>query len=183
MKTYFFIVLTFFIIGSFYSKAAEFKLDQIQVENKFSNACEVSLQEVLEPQFLLNQGNMLVSSHVIVGISSIFCGTIGLHRFILNQNASGIKHVSISGLALLTLVVGFIITGLETTNIGDSAFAAGIIMATTAAVVELVHFSYVLVEGVIYLCTPAAKFKRQGGLLYDQSFFAPFKRHSTTSSH
>jgi hypothetical protein len=97
MKTYFFIVLAFFIVGSFYSKAAEFKLDQARIELLFNKSLDItkyirsqdststadSIPEYKDPA-LVNRKK--------AAWLAILGSPLGLHSFYMGHYKAGRQH-------------------------------------------------------------------------------------------
>jgi hypothetical protein len=175
MKTVF--IALFCLLGlAKITKASEFKLDQCFIGGKFENACEVSLDEFVVSNRIADTMVSEIPHHFLVGLTSFVIGTFGVHRFIMHQESSGYVHMFANIGAAAAMLAGIIATG-SSSGISSTAYGLGISLITFSVVFELVHIAFTVVEGVVYICTPQSKFTKKGGLLYDQSFCAPFKRH------
>ena len=160
----------------FSAHASKYKLDQCFLESKFEKACEVPFLAFSETSENTSDVIAGVPNHFLVGLSSVILGTFGVHRFMLHQKSAGIKHLALTGVSL-GLLFGAVAVANSQNGSWDTNITVAFFMALGAIALEASHIAYTIVEGVIYLITPQSKYTKKGGLLYDQSFFAPFKLH------
>lgn len=181
MQKIFFTTLLVFFCWCNISRASDFKLDATQLEQKFENAVEVSFLDVtpttVNSEHLINKN--------LIALSSVFCGTIGLHRYLLGHRESAKEHLIRTGASVLVFFAGIIVFyyGENSSNItGYGVMFAGAIIAVSGLLYGVAQEVFVIVEGVIYLLTPKERFNAKNGLRYDPRYFAAFKFHDVVET-
>lgn len=177
MKKYFFSTFLAIFCWVNTTSASGFKLDAIQLEQKFENAVEVSLNDFSAPISL--EKEVRVVNKNVVALSAFFCGTLGLHRYLLGHNESAKGHLIRLGSALALIVGGVIvfIVG-DSGNVSDyGVMFVGALILIPGILYAAAQEVFVIFEGLIYLFTPKERFNAKNGLRYDPRYFAAFKYH------
>ena len=173
------LILGFLFLGiNSVSIANDFKLDQGSIETKFDISVEVPIEHFTYFAAIKDGVTSRVIDQNIAGVLAICCGTFGAHRFYMGQMDAGLKHLAVTvlvgafGAASLIALGTTSPTGTTTT----SNIITGFSMVTygLAYCGSFAHGVYTLVEGIMYLVMPEAKF--QGKIVKDPAFFAAFKR-------
>lgn len=172
------LIVSFLILGfNFVSSANDFKLNQGSIETKFNNSVEVPIEHFTYFAAIKDGVTSRVIDQNIAGVLAICCGTFGAHRFYMGQMDAGLKHLAVTvlvgafGAASVIALSTTSPTGTTTSNLvaGFSMVAYVLAYCGSSA-----HGVYTLVEGIMYLVMPEAKF--QGKIVKDPTFFAAFKR-------
>jgi TM2 domain-containing membrane protein YozV len=145
MRKLFALILFTFCFAFYNAQAAiesPYKTDDSVIENLFAESSEIEYTNLSEIQGILlptaslpNQLNE-DNKRIIAGLLGIFCGSLGLHRFYLGHNQSGLIYLGV------TLCGGIIIGALTAVTWG----AAAILYPITA-----VPWLLGIVDGVMIL--------------------------------
>lgn len=179
MKKYFFSTFLAIFCWINTTSASGFKLDAIQLEQKFENAVEVSLNDFSAPISL--EKDVRVVNKNVVALSAVFCGTLGLHRYLLGHNESAKGHLIRTGISLSSVLAGVIIfassSSAKTFDNEIGMMLIGSFFILTGGIYVVAQEVFVIFEGLIYLVTPKERFNAKNGLRYDPRYFAAFKYH------
>jgi len=145
MKKLFALILFTFCYAFYNAQAAiesPYKTDDSVIENLFAESSEIEYTNLSEIQGILLPTSSLPNQlnednkRIIAGLLGIFCGSLGLHRFYLGHNQSGLIYLGV------TLCGGIIIGALTAVTWG----AAAILYPITA-----VPWLLGIVDGVMIL--------------------------------
>ncbi|MFZ4613829.1 MAG: TM2 domain-containing protein [Bacteroidia bacterium] len=145
MKKLFALILFTFCFAFYNAQAAiesPYKTDDSVIENLFAESSEIEYSNLAEIQGILLPTSSLPNQlnednkRIIAGLLGIFCGSLGLHRFYLGHNQSGLIYLGV------TLCGGIIIGALAAVTWG----AAAILYPITA-----VPWLLGIVDGVMIL--------------------------------
>jgi TM2 domain-containing membrane protein YozV len=124
-NTILFFISLFLSVSAFaninYSNLSNYKLNDESIESLFSASTEIEYSNLTEIQNILLPTSSLPTQlnednkQLIAGLLGIFCGALGLHRFYLGHNQSGLIYLG------WTLCGGIIISVVAAATFGIGA--------------------------------------------------------------
>lgn len=147
------------------------------LEMKFEQSQEVTLHFFDQKRLDDNQSHLKPINKNLLGAAAVFCGTVGLHRYLLGHTSSGTIHLLFNILPAGLIAAGALIFD---ANIGGMMYQNafyGLIVLAAGIVVELGHVAFTAVDGIVYFVNSSEKFSMKGGLRDDPSFCASFHKH------